>query len=224
MVIPHPTAGSYPVRIGNAVRPLIDGMPTFRRIGEAIDEAQHSVWLTVAFYAPDFQMPDERGSLFDVLDRAAARGLDVRVIFWRPNPEYVAGGRTFPGSSADHDLLRARGSTFRVRWDRAHGHYLHHQKSWLIDAGNHAEAAFVGRINLTSQAVGAPGHPEGHRHDINVEISGPAATDVHHSFVQRWNEASERALDNGTWSNTADDQLPFPRRLSDQRGDSVVQI
>jgi phosphatidylserine/phosphatidylglycerophosphate/cardiolipin synthase-like enzyme len=74
MNIPHTTIASYPLRTGNAVRPLIDGVPTFRRIGEAIDEAKHSVWLTVAYYAPDFRMPDGRGSLFDVLDRATARG------------------------------------------------------------------------------------------------------------------------------------------------------
>jgi cardiolipin synthase A/B len=40
-------------------------------------------------------MPDGGGSFFDVLDRAVARGLDVRVIFWRPNCEDVHGGRTF---------------------------------------------------------------------------------------------------------------------------------
>ena len=61
MSIPYPISGSYPVRAGNAVCPLVDGVPAFRRIGEAIDEAQHSVWLTVAYYAPDFRMPDERG-------------------------------------------------------------------------------------------------------------------------------------------------------------------
>jgi hypothetical protein len=50
--IPFPACGSYPVRLGNAVRPLIDGLPAFRRIGGAIEEARHSIWLTVAFYAP----------------------------------------------------------------------------------------------------------------------------------------------------------------------------
>lgn len=224
MSIPHPISGSYPIRTGNIVRPLVDGVPAFRRIGEVIDKAEHSVWLTVAYYAPDFQMPDGRGSLFDLLDGAVARGFDVRVIFWRPNPEYVHGGRTFPGSQADRYLLLARGSTFAARWDRAHGHYLHHQKSWLIDAGQPSEVAFVGGINLTAQAVGEPGHVEGNRHDTYVEISGPAATDVHHNFVQRWNEASERALDDGRWSNEVDDQLPFPSRLSGLCGHSVVQI
>jgi cardiolipin synthase len=226
MNIPYPRIASYPLRTGNAVRPLIDGVPTFRRIGEAIDEAKRSVWLTVAYYASDFRMPDGRGSLFDVLDRAAVRGLDVRVIFWRPNPESPRGsiGSTFEGTRTDHDLLRARESRFRARWDRAHGQYLHHQKSWLIDAGMPSEVAFVGGINLTARAVGAPGHREGHRHDAYVEVSGPSATDVHHNFVQRWNEASERALDDGRWGHDADDQLPFPTRPSGSRGRSVVQI
>ena len=222
--IPFPACGSYPVRLGNAVRPLIDGLPAFRRIGEAIEEARHSVWLTVAFYAPDFRIPGDRGSLFDVLDRAVDRGLDVRVIFWRPNPESSSFGRTFPGSPANRDLLRSRGSRFRARWDRAHGSYLQHQKSWLVDAGESSEVAFVGGINLTAQALGSPGHSEGHRHDVYVEVRGPAATDVHHNFVQRWNEASERALDDGRWGHAADDQLSFPFRLSAPRGQTLVQI
>ena len=222
--IPFPVSGSYPVRSNNAVRPLIDGVPAFRRIVEAIDGARHSLWLTVAFYADDFRMPDGRGSLFDVLDQAVARGLDVRVIFWRPNPESMGLGRTFSGSPADRDILRARGSRFYARWDRAHGPYLQHQKSWLLDAGQPSEVAFVGGINLTSQAVGSPGHREGHRHDVYVEVSGPAATDVHHNFVQRWNEASERAFDDGRWGHEADDQLPFPERLCAPGGGTHVQI
>jgi phosphatidylserine/phosphatidylglycerophosphate/cardiolipin synthase-like enzyme len=121
-------------------------------------------------------------------------------------------------------MLQARGSQFRARWDRAHGPYLHHQKSWLVDAGGPSEVAFVGGINLTARAVGSPGHREGHRHDVYVEVSGPAATDVHHNFVQRWNEASERASDDGRWGHDPDDQLSFPTRPSDPRGQSMVQI
>ncbi len=55
--IPFLTSGSYPLRAGNFVRPLIDGIPAFRRIAEVIEAAQHSVWLTVAFFADDFRMP-----------------------------------------------------------------------------------------------------------------------------------------------------------------------
>src|SRR5215472_4441265 len=176
--IPHAAGGSYPLRAGNAVRPWVDGVPAFRRIGEAIEAARHSLWLTVAFFRPDFRMPDSRQSLFQVLDRAAARGLDVRVIFWRPNPEFSGEGGTFPGSPDDRRMLEERGSRFRARWDRAHGPYLHHQKSWLVDAGHPSEVAFVGGINLTARALGSPGHDAGGRHDAYVELNGPAATDV----------------------------------------------
>src|SRR5262245_41569186 len=82
---PCAAAASYPVRGGNRVRVLVDGEVALRRICEAVEAARHSVWVTAAFVAPDLQMPDGRGSLFEVLERAASRGLDVRVLFWRPN-------------------------------------------------------------------------------------------------------------------------------------------
>lgn len=40
--IPFPAAGSYPARAGNAVTPLVDGVPAFRRIGAAVEAARHS--------------------------------------------------------------------------------------------------------------------------------------------------------------------------------------
>jgi phosphatidylserine/phosphatidylglycerophosphate/cardiolipin synthase-like enzyme len=213
------------VRPGNLVRPLIDGVPAFRRIGEAIDVARHSIWLTVTFFSPDFSFPDGRGGLFDVLDRAVGRGLDVRVIFWRPNPESSGYGRTFPGSEADRAMLAARASRFLVRWDRAHGAFCQHQKAWVIDAGQPSETAFIGGINLTAANLGSPGHFDAaKRHDVYVEVTGPAATDVHHNFVQRWNEASERACDSGVWCHEGATVLCFPSRVSAPRGASVVQV
>jgi cardiolipin synthase A/B len=222
--VPPARSGAYPARPGNLVRPLVDGVPAFRRIAEAIDAASHSVWLTVAFYASDFSFPDG-GSLFDVLDRAVSRGLDVRVLFWRPNQESSRYGRTFAGSQSDRDILQARGSRFHVRWDRAHATHCQHQKSWIIDAGQSSETAFIGGTNLTAIALGIPGHRDGRgRHDLYVEVTGPSATDVHHNFIQRWNEASERNRADGVWGENGTTPLSFPSRLSDRRGTSVVQI
>lgn len=223
--VPFVPSGSYPARPGNLVQPLVDGVPAFRCIGDAIEAARHSVWLTVTFFAFDFRFPDGRGSLFDVLDQAVARGLDVRVLFWRPNPKSSRYGRTFPGSQSDRDMLKTRGSRFRIRWDRAHSDYCQHQKSWIIDAGRPSETAFVGGVNLTAIALGLPGHHGGNgRHDVYVEVTGPSATDVHHNFVQRWNEASERTMEDGQWGHDGADVLPFPVDLSEPRGESVVQI
>ena len=223
--IPFIATGSYPVRAGNAVRPLVDGEPAFRCIAAAVYAARRSIWLTVTFMTPDFRMPGSADGLFDMLDRAVARGLDVRVIFWRHNSQSSGYGKTFFGSPADRDMLRARRARFRIRWDRAHGAFCQHQKMWLIDAGLPSETAFVGGMNLRPSYVASPGHTDVDGiHDLYVEVTGPAASDVHHNFAQRWNEASERAAVDGTWAHTGDDDLAFPTRLSGAAGNSVVQI
>jgi phosphatidylserine/phosphatidylglycerophosphate/cardiolipin synthase-like enzyme len=227
--VPFVSSGSYPIRGGNAVRPLVDGGPAFARIAQAVAAARASVWVTVAFHEMDFALPGGHGSLFDLLDRAQARGLDVRVIFWRhPLLAQYDPGSHFAGTEADREFLRARGSKFLARWDRAEGRYCQHQKSWLVDAGRPTEVAFVGGINLNNGSVVEPGHAAregGSTHDIYVEVRGPAASDVHHNFVQRWNEASDRELSDGLWPDARSHSLlEFPRVASARAGDVPVQI
>lgn len=221
--------GSYPARAGNAVRPLIDGIPAFQRICAAIEAATTSVWVTVAFLHDDFELPDERGSLFDVLDRAHARGLDVRALFWRNNEGSGFDDASMFSGDADHRaMLKDRGSKLLARWDRADKRYCQHQKSWLIDAGQVDETVFVGGINLDQSSMVLPGHVQGehpHTHDIYLELKGPSASDVHHNFVQRWNEASERAADDGAWPDiTSAGLLPFPDAVSPVAGTAVAQV
>ena len=224
--IPFVQSASYPIRPGNLVRPLIDGEPAFRRICEAIEAARQSVWVTVTFMWAAFEMPDSRGGAFDVLDRAAARGIDVRLIFWRPDAKTEWLKRNaFWGSATHLDLLEGRRSGVKIRWDRAHPGFCQHQKSWLIDAGAENETAFVGGINLNPHSMVAPGHSgEGHNHDVYVELAGPSVVDVHHNFVQRWNEASERATEHGRWGTGSEANLQFPARVPTGRGSAVVQI
>ncbi len=224
---------SYPLREGNCVRPLVDGEPAFRRICEAVEAAESSVWVTVAFISQSFRMPDDRGSFFEVLEAAAARGLDVRVIFWS-EPDIAAqieDEEHFPACELNHARLKSRSSQLLVRWDRVPD-YCQHQKSWLVDAGLPGEVAFVGGINLDIGSAVPPGHPYDSDiprgkgiHDIYVELKGPAASDVQHNFVQRWNEASERDDDFGSYPDleiAAD--LAFPERPSPAAGETPVQI
>ena len=227
--IPFVSSGPYPIRPGNLVRPIVDGEPAFRRICQAVEQARHSAWVTVAFIERDMQMPDGRGTFFDVLDRAKARGIDVRALFWRsPELEQVEPGAHFPGTDEQRVWLRERGSVFVARWDRAAKLYCQHQKSWLVDAGHAGEVAFVGGINLNRGSMVAPGHQSGpgeSTHDVYVELQGPAATDVHHNFVQRWNESSERGDAGGLWPDArSQGDLAFPRTLSSSRGVVPVQI
>ena len=131
--IPFARGGAYPPRAGNEARPLVDGEPAFRRIAEAVRAARASVWVTVAFVERDLVLPGARGTLFDLLDGAAARGLDVRALFWR-EPELgrlLPGAAHFAGSAEERAWLAARGTRFLARWDHL-PRYCHHQKSWLI--------------------------------------------------------------------------------------------
>jgi phosphatidylserine/phosphatidylglycerophosphate/cardiolipin synthase-like enzyme len=115
-----------------------------------------------------------------------------------------------------------------VRWDHV-ADYCHHQKCWLIDAGTPDEVAFVGGINVEEGFMVSPGHRPARDgdniHDVYLEVRGPSATDVHHNFVQRWNEASERGTAAGVWPDTvAAGDLPFPHAVSAPCGDVPVQI
>jgi phosphatidylserine/phosphatidylglycerophosphate/cardiolipin synthase-like enzyme len=132
----------------------------------------------------------------------------------------------FPGDEKERAWLEERGSKFLARWDHNPG-YCHHQKSWLIDAGEPGEAAFVGGINLNRNSIVPVGHPHlehlrGSTHDVYTELHGPAATDVHHNFVQRWNQATEREHDHGAWREP--DDLPYPSQLSPAAGSAQVQM
>ena len=224
--VPAVESGSYPVRAGCSVRPLVDGETAFGRICEAIEAATHSVWGTVAFLEEEVQLPEGRGSIFDVLDAAVRRGVDVRVIFWRSGQ--VSKHSHFPGTRDQLEWLAGRGSRFGARWDALSGDQCHHQKSWLIDAGHPTELSFVGGINLDHGSVAARGHApreHGNVHDVYLELRGPAATDVHHNFVQRWNEASDREDSNGHWPPANDrGDLDFPIEVTAPIGEIRVQI
>ncbi|MGL4608790.1 MAG: phospholipase D-like domain-containing protein [Trueperaceae bacterium] len=228
---PFVTTGSYPTRGGNSASLLIDGEPAFRRICEAIETAQHRVWATVTFMWPGFQMPDGRGSALHVFDRAAKRGVDVRIIFWRPDDEMVSyRHKAFWGAPEHFAALRELNPGINIRWDRAQPGFCQHQKTWLIDAGEDAGSAFVGGINLNPHSVVMPGHRftksegEEQNHDVYVELAGPAVADVCHNFVQRWNEASERHIHDGCWGEQGNTDLGFPTRLPIARGTAEIQI
>lgn len=228
--VPAARSGAYPLRPGNAVHPLVDGEPAFRRICEAVEAARESVWLTVAYLEREVAMPDGRGGLFDVLERAARRRIDVRVLFWREPRlgELEPESTHFPGDADDLAFLAERAPSLKARWDRHPGGFCHHQKSWIVDAGRAREVAFVGGINLLHSSLCAPGHPPhpgGQDHDVYVELRGPAAADVHHNFAQRWNEASERGRPDGVWPDAARaGDVEFPTFLSPAVGEVPVQM
>ncbi len=223
---PFVSSGTYPTREGNQVQLLIDGEPAFWRVCEAIESAKHSVWATITFMWAAFRMPDGRGTALEVLDRAAKRGVDVRLIFWRPDETTSHHFKNaFWGSREQFALLEQSQPKVSIRWDCAAKGYCQHQKTWLIDAGFDGQTAFLGGLNLNPNSMVKPGHHgEGQNHDVYIELVGSAVADVQHNFVQRWNESSEREIKDGSWGHLANTNLEFPQQLPAARGNTIVQI
>jgi phosphatidylserine/phosphatidylglycerophosphate/cardiolipin synthase-like enzyme len=191
-VLPPARSGSYPLRSGNVVRPLVDGVPAISPDLRGGRDARRRVWATIAFVDRDGpSCHDEPRYAVRRPDGAVARGLDVRVVFWR-EPELdpaPPGWEHFPGTppSAIGSASVARDSSRAGIISRAAAII---RRAGSSDAGEVDEVAFVGGINIDRMSVVDRGHREPthleHYHDVYTELRGPAATDVHHNFVQRW--------------------------------------
>jgi cardiolipin synthase A/B len=192
--IPFVRTGPYPVREGNSVRLLVDGIPAFRGICGAIDAAKRNVWATVTF------------------------------MFWRLDDDLARFRRNaFWGSREHIAMLDERRSGIKIRWDRASPGFCQHAKTWSIDAGRDSATAFVGGINLNPHSQASPGHTgERQNHDAYLELRGPSVVDVHHAFVQHWNEASERLSVGGMWGVGSETELTCPKHVPSPRGETIA--
>ncbi|MDC0723115.1 phospholipase D-like domain-containing protein [Nannocystis bainbridge] len=216
--------GPYPVRDGNRVVPWIDGLPFFERLAAAVAAARTRLWVIVSFIQPDFRLPDGL-AWWDLLDRCHARGLDVRVLFWR-NPRFSSTRHVFLGGPAERQLLAARRAGWAARWDSsAEPAHCHHQKAFLVDAGQPDALAFVGGMILSDSTLARPGHHHGlHKHDAFLELQGPVVADAEHNFVQRWNLARQDP-DAPPWpDDLRAGPLAYPGRLPPACGDVRVQL
>ena len=174
--------GAYPAREGNDVRILIDGHDAFGRIYELAAHARRSLWITVSFVQLDLRLPGRDETFVELVERLAASGVDVRLLFWWSEYQGIGSYR-----GDDHELqeLATRGCRVRMRWDSV-PRGCHHQKSYVIDG----EIAFVGGINITREALSSAAHDAEGFHDVFAEIRGPAVEDVERNFVERWNQAT----------------------------------
>lgn len=215
----------YPRRSGNLVIPWIDGVPFNNCLIEAIRGAQKRVWAVVSFIQPDFRFPDGTG-WWDLLDECTARGVDVRVLFWR-NPGFFKTSHVFLGGAADREMLRGRGAIWAGRWDSSGDDptHCHHQKAYVIDAEEDGALAFVGGMVLSHSTLALPGHPRGlEKHDAFVELRGPVVHDAARNFVQRWNLAHMDAEAPPWPDERRGGPLPWPTRVPEAVGDSDVQL
>jgi len=223
-VVPVASGGPYPARDGNLVIPWIDGLPFYTRLAAAFRAARRQIWAIVSFIEPGFRFPDGT-AWWDLLDECAARGVDVRVMFWR-NPGFRT-DHVFRGGPEDRAFLRRRGAAFAARWDSSGDDpaHCHHQKGYVIDAGELDASAFIGGMVLSHATLATPGHHHGReKHDAFLELRGPVVVDAEHNFVQRWNMARRDEAAPPWPDATRASELAWPTRAPPACGDVRVQL
>jgi phosphatidylserine/phosphatidylglycerophosphate/cardiolipin synthase-like enzyme len=188
--------GRAPVRAGNSVKVLVDGVDALPQIQAAIQGARHSVHIAGWYASPDFRLVREPGAptLRELLAATAER-VPVRLLVWagpplpafQPTRGLVKSAREqFTRDSNVHCVLDSRERTM----------HCHHEKLVIVDD----ETAFVGGMDLTAlqgdrhdSIEHPPGRPLGW-HDVVVRLRGPIVADVVAHFRRRWQEVAGEEL------------------------------
>eukprot|EP00416_Gambierdiscus_australes_P020289 CAMPEP_0171062088 /NCGR_PEP_ID=MMETSP0766_2-20121228/4858_1 /TAXON_ID=439317 /ORGANISM="Gambierdiscus australes, Strain CAWD 149" /LENGTH=532 /DNA_ID=CAMNT_0011517861 /DNA_START=5 /DNA_END=1603 /DNA_ORIENTATION=- len=185
----------------SSIAPLIDGVPTFKRLEELVSLATSRFDVALSFVdVRKWRHPGTGETFTQWMNRVHDRGIHVHVLCWRlefRNP-VLCHGPGGAGWDAWADASTLDGAKFSLRFDSSgpdHRH-CHHEKTWVVDGDTPKPIAVTGGITVTPKnAVATPGHPlaelsHGQRnHDVNVEVRGKAASHIAQHFVQRWNAA-----------------------------------
>ena len=194
----------------NAVTPLFDGHHSFAERNALIDSATSSIHLQTFIYTDD----DTGLDLTRRLCAAAARGVDVRVIF-----DGLGSKRS---DVSLFNTLRAAGVEVRAHetgLDLLSINNRWHEKHLVVDG----TVAVEGGMNIADEyalggsgrmVVRGPGKSEHAWRDVDVRVEGPAVHDVQRAFVRNW-QLLGSALPDGAMAPL------FPKPVRTPGGDSV---
>ena len=211
----------YPRRGGNIAIPYIDGKDAMDRIFDAIINARSSVWLTMCFAKVHDKIPSLNKSIVEIISEVSQKdNMDLRILAWRSKAK-----GDFGGTKDDFKMLNMFNCKAKIRWD-CNKFGCHHQKIFIVDD----KTAFVGGVNMSETYIDSSAHDRKHphpTHDLFCEVRGPVVTDVVHNFVQRWNGATEKNKERGSFpQDNRPDDLPDPPRQPPQEkeGDIKIQV
>lgn len=168
---------------GNQLMLLQNGSAFFPQLRADIDAAQHSIYLETYIYAAD-----ETGRMIsDALQRAAARGVEVRVLLdgfgSAELPQYWVDELRMAGIGVQ--WFRREVSPFTLRRSRKRRLFRLHRKLAVMDG----EVAFVGGINIIDDI---PEHSDFAmpRLDYAVRVQGVVAGEIHEATRRLWGVVS----------------------------------
>jgi cardiolipin synthase len=193
---------------GNSLTLLRNGEQYFPALLKAIDAARLEVFLESYIYADD-----ETGSLVtDALSRAAARGVQVRLLI------DGFGARDFPARwlkalrDAGARVLTFRPEFARLKLRRGRLRRMH-RKLAAVDGA----VGFVGGINVIDDFDGpAERRP---RHDYAVRVEGPLAAGIRAAAARLWRSVARAAMRRAPVLS----EPPVPRPAGEQRAALVIR-
>ena len=232
---------------GNHVDFLIDGVSYFQSLAEVIsslelrDEVRFVDWRGDA----DERVSKDGTSIAALMASACRRGVDVRGLLWRSHSDRF-GFNSQQNRRLAVEVTEAGGEVLLDERVRRSG--SHHQKMVIIRHPSRLDhdVAFIGGIDLSHGRRDDTDHGGDHQvikldprfgrrppwHDVQLEIRGPAVTELDLTFRERWEDPTPlnhagrlRAMLSRVMSR---DRVarPLPARLGDPptQGGHAVQV
>jgi cardiolipin synthase len=169
---------------GNELTLFVDGDDAFDAMLGAIDRAKTRVWFETYIFAPDALGQ----SVLDALTRAAARGVDVRLLVDDVGSPDL-GALTAPLSNAG-GRIAVFNPTMRFTLKRRLPLTMRdHRKVLVVDD----DAGFCGGMNVSCDYGGAR-RGNGTFRDTHLLVQGPAVRDLAIVFAASWHHASDERL------------------------------
>ena len=177
------TLAAAPVLSGNAIELLIDGEETFEAIFSAIEEAQF--YVLIQFY---IMRDDTLGrALRDVLIKAAARGVNVRVLYDSVGSSRLP--KRYIRDLTDANVRILDSNALRGPTNRLQVNFRNHRKTVLVDG----KIGLVGGHNVGDEYMGRD-KDIGHWRDTHCLMRGPIVSQLQLVFCEDWHWATEESL------------------------------
>jgi cardiolipin synthase A/B len=182
--------GAFPMQGGNSIEFITGYQESLRAMTEAIDGAKR--YINVQFYIVGDD-DEYAGPLLDALDRAAARGVNVRFLFDHLGTLRIRGYRRLrkrldAGGIEWRPMLPL--SVYRRQWRRPD--LRNHRKIVVVDG----DVAFTGSQNLIE-----PGYKRNSAHragrqwvDLMARIRGPLVIGLNVVFATDWSQETDENL------------------------------
>ncbi|MFQ5422002.1 MAG: phosphatidylserine/phosphatidylglycerophosphate/cardiolipin synthase family protein, partial [Anaerolineae bacterium] len=223
-------SGMLPLRRGNEVKYLIDGQQAFREMVEAIRTATglgHFIYMSNWYCDDSFNLPSHSPvvTLRRLLCEASDNNVMVRAMFWDQqfSLQNNAEGRHINDLTNGAAIIDAIGNEEFFFEQLIPFHFGSQHQKMLCVLGEQGLIAFCGGIDFNRDRIEALGSGSP-LHDVHCRIRGPAALDLLHTFIQRWNDHPEGKKHNRPRGMGGKGPLITVNQLPPPAGPYTVQI